>query len=70
MARTLILIASLWFIAIGGWLTLPQRPDGCEVCGTPAAGLAIGLATLACGIVSLIVAVRMPPANPGSVLRR
>jgi hypothetical protein len=56
MARTLILVTSLWSIAVGGWRMLPTRADGCGVCGLPPIEFAAILVTLACGFVSLLAA--------------
>jgi hypothetical protein len=69
MARTLIFVTSLGFIASGGWRMLPARVDGCGVCGLPAVGLAAILVTLACGFVSLLAALAVPRANTAGETR-
>ena len=63
MARTLILVTSLWFIAVGGWQMLPRRAGTCGDCGMSAPELAAILVTLACGVVSLLAAVAGPRSN-------
>jgi len=62
MARALILVTSLWFIAVGGWM-LPRHADPCGGCGLPGLELAAILVTLACGVVSLLAAVAVPRSN-------
>lgn len=59
MARALILVTSLWFIAVGGWLAMPARTGGCAAC-VPATGFALRLVPLVLGFLSLAAALRMP----------
>lgn len=65
MARVLMLIASVWFTTVGGWLALRSLAAPCHACDPAPAAAGIGLATLACGLVSLFVAAFLPRANAG-----
>lgn len=55
-----LIVASVWFIIVGGWLIRPGHPPICFVCGNHAIDLGIKVITLAVAVIALVAALRIP----------
>jgi len=63
MPRIIPIVASVWFIIVGGWLLRPGKEPICIVCGTPILDTSIKVIGLALAIAALVVALRAPSAE-------
>ena len=64
-----LIVASVWFIIVGGWLIRPGRPPICIVCGNHALDLGIKVITLAVAVIALVAALRIPSQKVAGVQR-
>jgi hypothetical protein len=63
LTKAIVLIASMYFIIVGGWLLRPGKEPICIVCGSPALDTAIKVIGLALAVATLVAALRTPKVD-------
>lgn len=60
LARLITIVASVWFIIIGGLLLRPGKVPICIVCGQPGLDVSIKVIGLVLAVAVLVAALRTP----------
>jgi hypothetical protein len=63
LSKNLVLVASVFFIVVNGWLLVPGREPKCIICNSSILDLGVKVIGLALGLAVLAIVARIPTVD-------